>query len=176
MEGYTVRTVNKHLWRFISIMSFEDAYQEAFVKFLEFSEKYAGTVDNPRWFMALYKRGLANLITDLANSANRMRRQVCFSELQEEGEAPYEETLFADPCATNLEFLLDNAPEEIRQVLSLLSSSNSSVLDVVAQSWQQQGKYKETGNQLLCNLLGYDARLVDLVTATRDYLEDCEGE
>lgn len=157
-------------------MSFEDAYQEAFVKFLGLCSKYEDTVDNPRWFMALYKRSLHNLVTDFANQANRLRRQVCFCELQADNAEPYEELLRGDDSDAELEILLENAPEHVRQVLTLLSADNSAMLGVLAQSWERQGKRKMDGNEFLCRMLGYDHRQVDLVYATRVYLEDEEDD
>lgn len=154
-------------------MSFEDAYQEAFLKFLEVANKYEGVVDNPRWFMGLYKRALANRITDLANTTNRMRRLVCFSEIQAEDDlVPYEEKLLGGEDTANLEILLDEAPEHVRQVLTLLTNKDTAMLGVIAQSWERQGKRKMDGNELLCKLLGHDFRKVDLVQATKDYLKE----
>lgn len=168
-----VRTLNKNLWRFKTAMSFDDAYQEAYVKFLELCEKYGETVDNPRWFMGLFKRTLANLVTDLANTASRLRRQVCFTELQvDDSEVPYQELLRGDDSDASLEILLEEAPEHVRQVLALLSNSDSAMLGVLAQSWERQGKRKLDGNEFLCKMLGYDHRKVDLVYATQLYLEE----
>jgi len=154
-------------------MSFEDAYQEAYVKFAEVSNKYEGKVNNPRWFMALYKRALANCITDLANSSNRLRRLVCFTEMQDDTDPiPYEEKLLGGEDTANLEILLEEAPEEVRQVLTLLSNMDTAMLGVIAQSWEREGKRKEDGNQFLCRLLGFDYRKVNLLEYTKQYLEE----
>lgn len=173
IEGYTVNKLQANLWRFDSIMGYEDAYQEAFIKFLELSSRYEDKVDNPRWFMALYKRSLYNLVTDFANQARRLRRQVCFVELEsDDAEDSYVERLRGDDSAAELEILLENAPEHVRQVLTLLSADNSAMLGVLAQSWERQGKRKLDGNEFLCRMLGYDHRKVDLVWATKAYLEE----
>jgi len=135
--------------------------------------KYKGRVDNPRWFMSLYKRALANRITDFANSCNRMRRLVCFTEMQDDSDPiPYEEKLLGGEDTTNLQILLEEAPEEVRQVLTLLANMDTAMLGVIAQSWERQGKRKEDGNEFLCRLLGFDYRKVDLVEYTRQYLEE----
>jgi len=158
-------------------MAFEDAYQDAYVKFLELVAKYSGTVDNPRWFMSLYKHALANKVTDLANSSSRLRRQVCFTELVDEDDlTPYEETLEGEGSTANLELLLENAPEEVRQVIAFLTNSDSNMLGVIAQSWQHQGKRKEDGNEFLCRMLGYDYRKVDLLEYAKQYFEELEDE
>ncbi len=177
IEGYVVKTLHRELWRFVKIMSFEDAYQEAYVKFMEIAERYSGKVDNPRWFMSLYKVALANRITDFANIRNRMRRLVCFSEMQDENDPiPYEEKLLGSEDTAYSEMLLEevleDAPEHVRQVLTLLANMDTEMLSVIAQSWEQRGKRKEDGNEFLCKMLGYNCRQVDLLYAVRHYLEE----
>lgn len=159
-------------------MQFDDVYQEAYVKFLELRDKYAGVIDSPKWFMALYKTSLANRITDFANQGNRFRRQVCFTDLGDtmgqDGElVPYQELLPGDEDTEAVfEIKLDEAPDYVRQVLSLVVHSRPDMLDAMTESWFERGKRKEGGNQFLCSLLGYDHREVDLVYAVRHYLEE----
>jgi len=178
LEGYTVRIINKNLWRFANVMAFDDAYQEAYVKFLELRDRYAGQIDSPKWFMALYKTSLANRITDFANQGRRFRRQVCFTDLGDtmgsDGDiVPYQELLEGDLDTEALfEIKLDEAPDYVRQVLALIIRSRPDMLDAVTESWFDRGKTKDGGNQFLCALLGYDHREVDLVYAVRHYLEE----
>lgn len=159
-------------------MSFDDAYQEAYVKFLELRQKYAGKIDSAKWFMALYKTSLANRITDFANQGYKLRRQVCFTDIGDrmgqDGElVPYQELLEGDLDTDALfEIKLDEAPDYVRKVLSLIVSSRPDMLDALTESWFERGKRKEGGNQFLCALLGYDHREVDLVYAVRHYLEE----
>jgi len=159
-------------------MSFDDAYQEAYVKFLELRIKYESHVDSPRWFMALYKTALANRITDFANQSNRYRRQVCFTDLGDtmalDGQlVPYQELLLGEEDTAGLfELKLEAAPAEVRQVLTFLAHSRPDMSEAIAETWIDNGKRKEDGNQFLCRLLGYDHREVDLVERVIDYLEE----
>lgn len=159
-------------------MSFDDAYQEAYVKFLELRTKYLGHIDSPRWFMALYKTALANRITDFANESNRYRRQVCFTDLGDtmapDGQlVSYQELLLGDEdTAALFELRLEKSPPEVRQVLTLLVNSRPDMVEAIAETWNGSGKRKEDGNQFLCRLLGYDHREVDLVERVRDYFEE----
>lgn len=177
LEGYTVRILRRNLWRYERIMSFDDAYQEAFVKFLELQEKYRGQANSARHFMALYKTSLANLVTDFSKQSRRFRRQVCFTELGQvvgqDGESvSYDELLQGDADTDALfEMSLDDAPEHVRQVLMLIINSRPDMLMAISDSWFEQGKRKEGGNQFLCRLLGYNHREVDLVWAVVDYFE-----
>lgn len=71
IEGWTIRTVQKHLWRVE--FDFDDLYQECAVKFVHLCEVYPLVVDPPH-FTALYKTACFNRITDLAKGA--MRRSI----------------------------------------------------------------------------------------------------
>ena len=159
-------------------MAFDDAYQEAYVKFLELRDRYSDNIDSPKWFMALYKTSLANLITDFANQGRRYNRQICFTDLgdtmgQDNEIVPYQELLEGELDTEALfEIKLDEAPYYVRQVLSLVVSSRPEMLDALTESWFDRGKRNDSGNQFLCALLGYNHREVDLVYAVRHYLEE----
>lgn len=154
-------------------MEFDDAYQELFVKFSEMSERYAGRVTNPKWFMALFKRAVANRITDFANQANRQRRQVCFAELQAlDDPMPYVDKLIGVGNVSSLEIMLEEVPDGVREVIAFLTSGETERLAIASESWEQLGKRKDGGNQFLCSMLGYDHTNTDLVYATRKFLEE----
>lgn len=180
LEGYTVKVLNRNFWRFSDVMEFDDAYQEAYVKFLELCSKYKGKINSAKWFMSLYKTSLNNRVTDFANHSDRMKRQVSFTALGDiispDGELlSYQEAL---PGSTDLErelqfqLKLEQAPPEIRQVLVLLVRSRPDMLAAISDSWTDRGKRMEGGNQFLCNMLGYDAKTTDLEGAVRQYLEE----
>jgi len=159
-------------------MAFDDAYQEAYVKFLELRIKYEGKIDSPKWFMALYKTALARRITDFSNESRKFKYQICFTDLGDrvcdgEGLVPYEELLLGDEDTEALfEIKLENAPDYVRQVLSLIVNSRPDLLDAISESWISRGKKIENGNQYLCSLLGYNHRKVDIVEGVRNYLEE----
>lgn len=59
-EGYARGYVRRNFWRVRELcLSEEDALQEAALIFVRCKNLYEGRVDNPAWFMALYKRALA---------------------------------------------------------------------------------------------------------------------
>jgi hypothetical protein len=180
IEGYVVRTLNKNFWRFSDCMEFDDAYQEAYIKFMELKKAYFGMIDCSKWFMSLFKTSLANKITDLANLSNRLRRQVCFTELGDQISSDGESVSYADmiigsyDTEAEFEHKIENAPEEIRKVFKLLLTAPPHLLAAMTDTWNARGKRKEGGNQFLCSMLGYDPRQVDLVEAVRYYLEEEE--
>ena len=156
-------------------MQFDDAYQEAYLKFLELQQKYP-KVDSPQHFMGLYKTALANRMTDFSKSATRIRRADNFTDLEmlrgEDNEViPYQETLVGDSDLQALfEIKLDEVPSVVRQVLNLMVNSRPDMLEAMSDSWFDQGKRKDGGNQFLCRLLGYDHRKTDAVEQVVDFL------
>lgn len=160
-------------------MAFDDVYQEAYLKFMEIEARYAGAIDSPQWFMSLFKTALANKITDLANAAQRLRRQVCFTELEHPLEdaaiLSYQESLVGDQdTGAELELKIDRAPYEVRQVLTLVTQSNPVLRRAMSETWSRDGKRMDGGNQFLCKMLGYNPRQVDLVELVQSYLEEEE--
>ena len=65
VEGWTINTINKQIWRVVPQYDFNDLLQEAFTYFLICCERYPEVLDPPH-FMALYKRCFLNRINDLA--------------------------------------------------------------------------------------------------------------
>ena len=158
-------------------MAFDDVYQEAYIKFMEIEKRYAGSIDSPQWFMSLFKTALANKITDLANMNQRLKRQVCFVELEEQREdgssLSYQESLIG--CLDmdgELEVKLDRAPREVRQVLSLVIDTPKELRTAMSKTWTNNGKRMDGGNQFLCKMLGFNPRQVDLVELVQSYLEE----
>lgn len=178
IEGYVVKEINRNYWRFKNHVDFDDAYQEAHLKFLEMKERYMGSIDSPKWFMSLYKTALANKLTDLAKLSSRLRRQVCFVELDGEDEDEgYQESLVGTIGTEGmLQVRLEEAPYEVRRVLSLVLHSPPELLSAMADTWNDKGKRVEGGNQFLCKMLGYDPRKVDLVELVKDYLQEEEND
>lgn len=130
--------------------------------------------------MSLYKTALKNRITDFANMSNRLSRQVCFTELgqaTDDGtELPYQESLIGSlDTDGHLHKKLEDAPYEVRRVLTLMAQADPHLLAAASQTWSDKGKRKDGGNQFLCQMLGYDPRRVDLVQLVRDYLEEDDG-
>lgn len=71
IAGFTVNAIRKVFPMMANQYEFEDLLQEAQIKFLACCRAYSGKVDNPAWFMSLYKRALVNHLTTLAERNSR---------------------------------------------------------------------------------------------------------
>lgn len=68
LAGYSYNAT-RHYWSTLSPWyEWEDVQQEAQIIFLLCQRKYTGVVDNPAWFMSLFKTALRNRLIDLAVS------------------------------------------------------------------------------------------------------------
>lgn len=75
IEGYAKRWVAQHHWRVRRLCAErEDSLAECMVVFAKVARVYAGKVDNPRWFMALFKKALANYWIQLARHDTRLAK------------------------------------------------------------------------------------------------------
>lgn len=71
IKGYALRTVATWYPRLKKAHEFSDLMQEAWIVFALCSRCYQGKVDNPRWFMALYKTSLLNRMKTIRDGAPR---------------------------------------------------------------------------------------------------------
>lgn len=60
IEGYSINLIKRYFPRLQAAYEFEDLIQESYIKFLQCQKCYAGKINNPAWFMSLYKRALIN--------------------------------------------------------------------------------------------------------------------
>lgn len=157
IEGYTVTSVNKSLWRFEGRLEREDLLQEAYLVFIKVRSKYANNVDNPKWFMSLYKTALANKLHDLSKGTKTTSLDSEYVEGEEYSEG-------------YLLKLLEQAPEEVASVLALFTKAPQELLDMAFNSWKQSGGKKITGNQFLNTVLGLNSK-GSLAEKTRVFLE-----
>lgn len=66
LEGYAYNAIRRRWPRLAPWYEWEDVMQEAYLVFLLCANRYGGAVDNPAWFMALYKTAWSRRLTDLA--------------------------------------------------------------------------------------------------------------
>lgn len=160
INGYAVNYVNANLWRLYNRYNFDELVNEAFLVYCKVSITYANKVDNPKWFMALYKTALSNRMHDLSKTIN---------QLVEDCEEPYKGSSLVTSNDGYLEVLLNQAPSEISSVLSLFINAPQELLDLAFSSWKSNGGKKITGNRFLSSVLGLkDTR--DMCKMVTDYL------
>lgn len=110
VKGYSVRTIRGWYGTLSRQYEFDDLMQEAYLVFLRCSDKLK--VDNPRWFMALYKRSLHWRLCDLVSAMQP------YSYLEEVSEVV---ELVAFDTSTEVFEVLESMPFELRLVAADLS-------------------------------------------------------
>ena len=164
IEAYSRNTVSKNIWRFRGVYEFNDLMGEAYLVFEKVRCKYANKVDNPKWFMSLYKSALANRLHDVSktigNSGTVERVEDEPSEVIDSG---------------YLYHLIEQAPEEISSVLSLFLRAPQELLGSAFEAWRAKGGKKVHGNSFLNHVLGLQAR-DSLHSKTVNYIKGVDGE
>lgn len=159
IEGYVVNFLRTNYWRVQGSMEFQDCMQEAHYLFLRLAQRY-GVLDTPQHFMALFKRSWHNHFTNLSNTDTKFRVEVSDSQLaSEEGDATYisivESLVGETECSGYLLVLLQQAPSDVRTVLSFFMAAPQEVVESAFSAWRSSRRKKEGGNNMLCQLLGF---------------------
>ena len=71
IEGHAVNTARYYYGHLHAWHEFDDLLQEAYIVFIKCKRAYAGTVDNPAWFMALFRNSLRNRFSTLLQHGPR---------------------------------------------------------------------------------------------------------
>lgn len=179
IKGYTIKFLNKNLWKVEGYLEFEDLMQEAHAVYLLVVQKYSAVVTTPSHFMSLYKSALRNKLIDHSVKATEYRKEVTYLYDDEGNEVDIVDTLMG-ACDNDAIFnnLLDKAPEEVRAVVNFVLQKSKTPAEAVTfwksqeELWKLQDKKKFLGNEYLCSRLGYDHENVDLVGITYEHFQN----
>ena len=192
-EKYSAGVIRKNMWRFWGMHEFDDLLQEAACVFYEVRRDYANKVDSPQHLMAIFKTALfRKVVYDMSQKARKKKdreltecmipdlvgeagqhsptiRAASFSKLERvamQGD-------FNPYPSSHMSVLLKEAPKQVRQVFSLLTSMTTEVATVIetAQKAQRRACFN---NKHLCDLLGYDSSEIDLVGMCQEYMLQAE--
>lgn len=145
-------------------MSPDDAVQtcaEVFARCLRYSERCGGRIDSPKWFMAIFKRSVANEFNTLAAVCGRTREAEASYAAEEAGRGAG-----TDYNLGPLYAALAGASEELRQVVRAVAVAPAELLELM-----QQGADDTSWSRRLCRLCGISPR-EGLVAELRELLED----
>ena len=156
IEGYLVNSIQKNLWRVDQVMTREDLYQDGLMIFCLIRQRYAHLVDNPKWFMALYKRALSNHIHDISKVQTKLAQLV---ELPIDIEDSTPSMAEAEAIG-----LLADAPPEVSDVVRLFLHAPSEWWTVLSRAWNARGSRRKSARRVIAGALGreegFDARRV----------------
>ena len=163
-EGYARKYVKKHFWRVKAVLfTEEDALQQAALVFARCRNAYEGKVDNPAWFMSLFKIALVNEWHSLAVADSATVR--C-SEMPD----GYDETVQPDgPLAA----AVAGASNELRTFLRVLGNAPAEFLDILLNypaDHADAGEADSIYNQRIKRLIGISGSSADIVSEVRAIL------
>lgn len=155
IQGHLINTINRDLWRVDQVMTREDFYQDGLLIFHMLCKRYT-CVDNPKWFMSLYKASLRNHIHLVSRVQTRLRSQSTSVDLLQACSSAQEEVEAIES--------FDNAPDEILEIVRLFLTAPTEVWDLLSTAWNAKGNRRKKGKRLiarcLCKEDDYDAKRV----------------
>lgn len=172
IEGYVVNGMKANYFRVERSLTREEYLQEAYLVFLRVKAKYEGKVEEPKHFMALFKRAWANELNDLATRDTHNRIFVAMPTRRgDDGD----EAMEVEPVGELdndglLATMIRQAPQEVALVLRLFLSAPQEVLELALQSWRGTGRRRRAngGSERICKLLGLDPSM-DVMQRVEDY-------
>jgi hypothetical protein len=163
--------MTRNYWRVAASMPREDLLQEAYVVFLRCKKKYP-RLDTPQHFMALFKTSWNNKFNDLANADTLARSMVELPRFRwnEDGDTMELELPGDMDNEGAFSIFLNEAPAEVKAVLSLFLSAPTELLELALGSWKGSDKRCVAGGSKRINkLLGLPEDL-DVMKMTHDYI------
>lgn len=150
VEGYVVNFLTRNYWRVQGSMDRDDVMQESYWVYLRVARKYPDV--ESKHLMALFKTAWGNHFTDLAlGNTEKMK----------------EETILDDPSSTTevvgeventgfLSILVQQAPSEVKQVLSLFLHAPTEVYALFFDVNQREYNRYKNRNRTINRLLGFE--------------------
>lgn len=187
MRGYLRNVARKELWKAPSWYSIDDLEQDGYICYYKCHARYTGLTikrhpskDDKRRFMKLVKVAFANHIIWLA-STNHGEKPVSDVLTPDQDPNILWNLLPAELPAGDLSVLLNNAPTELKALLTLLAGDITELTHERKKLKHNRlyaaGPYgykallppRETSNELYCRLLGLPKNL-DILGSLRQYL------
>lgn len=176
IAGYVANWVKNNHWKVSQqLPERADVEQEAYCVFLKIEQMY-DTIDNPRWFMAMFKKSFNDRMVDCSRKQIRHREHFIESDSlssnkdDDSGALSLTDMLVGDlGTDADVERLVEQADGEVREVLNTVLNMPSEVFSMVENAWTSRGKRKVMGNQMLCALLGKDPSKTNLVKKVEDH-------
>jgi hypothetical protein len=166
-KGYAVNLCMRSHWRVARIMEVDDLVQEAYLVFHKCSVKYSHVTDAPQ-FMALYKRALANRITDLSLKNSQLHTERSSSHDGRRDTAPVEAIGELDNDGF-LKIMMKQAPAEVKLVLTMILNAPAEITEALLSSWSNaEHKKRANSSERINRALGLPPEL-DTMGMVQDY-------
>lgn len=170
---WLVKTARKHFWRVSSPWyDFDDLIQDGNFAYYYVVQNYP-RAQTPSHRMALFKLVFNSVLCDLANQRTRRPSEIQYSSLggrdpdksADELASAFLETVAAEPDIAEALPLFTDAPEYVKRALALYASEEGLLRLKSKYRNVRVGKHlkRETLNERLCRLTGYDPTSTNIV-------------
>lgn len=169
VEGWTIKYVNKHLWRVPGWMDFDDIMGDARLFFVICCENYP-QVSEQAHFMALYKSCISNHINDMSTKATREPDQTLAVDT-EDGQvnlAAMLGSVESDELDVDVRLMLEDAPPVIKKICEATEYGKN------VPAMLRKGLWRESNNEYLSRLAGL-SKVQDLMTVILDWVRGMKG-
>jgi DNA-directed RNA polymerase specialized sigma24 family protein len=164
-ENYARKFVANNHWRVRAILEPEDALQECAVVFCRCAKLYAGRIDNPAWFMAVFKTALLHYFTSLARINQRQLRVRAAIAEQARLTPAYV------PASGPLAAAMAEASAELRQVLEAVVRAPQELLELLLPKPGKRSPAAEAAiSRSWCRLVRTGTVRDDLIGELKDLL------
>jgi hypothetical protein len=173
---WLVKTAKKHFWRVSRWHDLDDLIQEGYFAYQYSIYKYPDA-NAPQHRMALFKKIFMSRLHDMANARTRAAAEVCEADLRGGDDESFDQPLSQFAAPAELESALPalaTAPQYVRDALALFGSDEGLARLRSGYRKKTRGRWtcRETLNERLCRLTGYDPKVVDIVAGIRACLSD----
>lgn len=150
VEGYVVNFLTRNYWRVQGSMERDDVLQESYWVYLRVARKYPDV--EPKHLMALFKTAWGNHFTDLAVRASESAKEESVSD----DSAGTTELVGEVENTGFLRILVQQAPAEVKQVLSLFLHAPTEVYALFFDVNQREYNRYKNRNRTINRLLGFE--------------------
>ena len=178
-RGWLIKTARKNLWRVVPIYDLDDLIQEGYLWYAYIINRYPDAVE-PEHIMSLFKLCFSQQIHEIANKRTRRSPESCFSDIfNSEDASPSEmaeillESLRDDGSHMDFSLRLSRAPDYVLDALKLFTEPESLEKLRSVRVFSKRAKKRprrETTNERLCRLTGYDPKSTNIVGMMKYYL------
>lgn len=177
-RGWLVQVAKKNYWRVAAHIDLDDLVQDGFVVWHHVQQRYREQGRIHSHIVNTFKRAYRNHLHDLSNARTRAPMELQLLDAESSASEDYEvhaprqavERLAPlEHGAQELLMALKQAPFKVREVLKLFNDPAG--LERMRRPYRIRGDgSRETLNERLCRMAGFDATRVNLVEAVQAYL------
>lgn len=162
-KSYLFKYASRNHWRVAAWIDFDDLIQEGYAAYYDTLRRYPAAIE-PSHIMSLYKLVLRSTIENLVRQHSKQ-----IDDARSDIIEIYDGDAILMPDGFALQSLLLKAPKPVKDVLALFSDDNKRKELQKPYVMKENGR-RETMNERLCRLIGYDPDTINLAKDLRMWI------